>query len=445
MGKGVTLSDGSAQRLWETALGQLEVQVTRPNFETWLRGTVGLRREPHVLTVGVASDFSLEWLRSRMSGVISRTVTHIAGDRIAVQFEVLGAASIAQTVEPATPSTDEPAKRSAGADPRFTFDSLAEVESNRLAVRAARRLADAADALRLLVVWSEPGLGKTHLLHAIAHTGEAAGLRIALQTGESFVRQFGNAVRSGQPHAFNARFTDLDVLLIDDLQFLAARKGSQEQFFHIFNNLQRADCRVAFTLDAAPKDVAGLSPRLLSRLTGGLCAHISKPDHEGRLAILKSKELSLPEQALRAIAGYPSHSVAELEGALQRVLAYLDLTGLAPSAAVISDALHPFQPRSAAPNHRAVLEAICSRFTLTPEDLSGPSRARDVTYARHLAMYFLHKRLRLPYTEIGTLLGGRDHTTALSGCRRIARESTVIPATQADIDAVDAVLSSTAA
>jgi chromosomal replication initiator protein len=299
--------------------------------------------------------------------------------------------------------------------------------------------------MRLLVLWSEHGLGKTHLLHAIAHAAREQDLSAALMTAEAFVRGYGNAVRAGCPQSFAAAFADLDILLVDDLQFLAGKKGSQEQFFHVFNDLQAANCRVAVTLDSSPNEVAGLSPRLISRLCGGMVAQIGRPDDSARLTILQTKDPALPESALRAIAAYPARHVRELEGALHRVQAYIDLTGMDPTSRVVGDALHPFQPTAAAPDHRAVLEAICERFSLSTEDLAGPSRARDITYARHLAMYFLHNRVRLPYAEIGAILGGRDHTTALSACRRIKRESAVLDSTKADIEALEGAIAGSAA
>jgi chromosomal replication initiator protein len=440
LGRESPLSDRSPQRLWETALGQLQVQVTRPNYDTWLRDTVGLRLEPHALTVGVPSDFALEWLRTRMGGSISRTVSQIAGDGVAVQFEVLGATLPSSHDEhPTAQSKSEvpPAHFGIRPDHRHTFDTLAVVKSNRLAARAIRRFVDDKNAPQVLVLHSRPALGKSHLLHAAANAAKAQDLRSALMSGEWFVRHFGAAVRSGKPHTFSAQFQGLQVLLIDDLQFLAARKGSQEQFFHIFQTLYNDGCRMALTLDAAPSDVPGLAPRLLSRLSGGLCVEIHQPDADERLEILRAKAPELPESALRTISAYPSQHVSELEGVLHRVLAYTDLTGKQPSPIAINDALHPFQSERASPDHRRIIEAICSRFNVPAEDLSGPSRSREITYARHLAMYLIHKRSQLPYAEIGRLFGNRDHTTVLSGCRRIAKELNALPSTKKDVEALD--------
>jgi chromosomal replication initiator protein len=272
----------------------------------------------------------------------------------------------------------------------------------------------------------------------------ARGLSYVLVSGESFVREYGSAVREGRPHTFSAQFRNVDVLLVDDLQFLATRKASQEQFLQTFNALHAANKRIAVALDARPDDIAGFTSRLASRLSGGLCVRIDPPGPDERLAILQSKGTVLPEAALRAISAYPANHVRDLEGSLHRVEAYLDLTGAAPTPQAISTALHPFQKPASALDHHAIIEAICQRFQLAAADLTGQSRARDVTYARHLAMYLLQKHSRLPYAEIGRILGGRDHSTVLSGCKRIERETSSRPSTKIDVDALNEALTGAA-
>jgi chromosomal replication initiator protein len=446
MGKGFTLSDRPPQRLWESTLGQLELQVTRPNFETWLRGTEGLRYQDRAIVVGVRSDFALEWLRTRMSAAISRTVSQVAGAALAVEFEVLGVTPSM----PDQPNDSDPETRTTRhtlvtqPNRRLTFESFAVVRSNQLAVRAARRFIDDPASPQPLTIWSAPALGRTHLLHAIAHECAARDLSYTLVTGEAFVREYGTAVREGRPHTFSAQFRSINVLLVDDLQFMATRKGSQDQFLQTFNALHAANKRIAVTLDARPQDTRGFSAGLVSRLSGGLCVNMDRPGPDERLAILQSKGTSLPDDALRAISAFPADHVRDLEGSLHRVEAYLDLTGAAPNASTIAQALHPFQPPASPSDHRAIVLAICRRFQLAAEDLSGQSRARDVTYARHLAMYLLQKRSRLPYAEIGRILGGRDHSTVLSGCKRIERELATLPSTKADVVALDEILSGVA-
>jgi chromosomal replication initiator protein len=446
MGKEVTLSDRPPQRLWETALGQLELKVTRPNFETWLRGTIGLRFEEHALIVGVPSDFALEWLRTRMNGSVSRLVSELAGRQLAIQFEVIGVSpqedppQIVPSLEP-----ELPAEGGTPAHNGLTFDTFAVTKCNRLAARAAKRFIEDPASPQLLVLWSATGLGRSHLLNAIAHECASHKHVALLTSGESFVTDYTSAVRAGRPHAFSARFQHIDVLLLDDLQFLATRKGSQEQFFHTLNTLQTASKRIVVALDGDPRTFSGFSQRLLARLIGGLCVRIDAPDPEDRFAILKAKRTMLPDVALRAIAARPAEHVRALEGALHRTTAYIDLTGVEPTPRNVETALHPFQPPPARQDYRSIVSAICARFQMSAEDLSGPSRARDVTYARHLAMYLLQKRCRLPYSEIGRMLGGRDHSTVLSGCRRISREIDSLPSTKDDILAIDSALESGAA
>jgi chromosomal replication initiator protein len=442
------LSDRPPQRLWETALGQLELKVTRPNFETWLRGTVGLRFEEHVLIVGVPSDFALEWLRTRMNGSVSRLVSELAGRQIAVQFEVLGVTPRLDQADdqPVSQRAESPITE-VGLRPhdRLTFETFVVAKCNRLAARAAMRFLDDPSAAQLLVIWSATGLGRTHLLHAIANQCAARDQDALLMSGELFVRDYTATVRAGRPHAFSTRFQHVGILLLDDLQFLATRRGSQEQFFQTLNTLQTAGKRIVVALDADPRSFSGFSQRLLARLVGGLCVRIDAPDADDRFAILQAKQPALPDTALRAIAARPAEHVRALEGALHRVTAYIDLSGLEPTVRNIDAALHPFQPPASRMDYRSIVDAICTRFQLHADDLAGPSRARDVTYARHLAMYLLQKRSRLPYAEIGRILGGRDHSTVLSGCRRISREIDSRPSTHHDVEAIDNVLNSGAA
>ncbi len=438
----------SPQELWETVLGQLEIQVTRPNFETWLRGSAGLRIEDQVFVVGVTSDFAREWLGSRMAASIARTITHHAGEPLSVQFEVLGAplpqpqSSANGHPEPAPSAPSRPPT-----DPRFTFDTFVAHGSARLATRAAHDVASGTAKFNPLVIFGPPGLGKTHLLHAVAADASSSrGEHVIIVTGEQFVSQFGQAVRMGRPHTFSDTYHRCHLLVIDDLQFLSTRVASQEQFFHIFNSLLSTGGRVVISLDRPPSDVSGLTPHLASRLGAGLLISLTPPSEADRLAILRAKEPALPEEVFAVIAQQNCDSVRELEGALNRLTAYLDLTGLPPTSASAREALRPFRNASPTlpPPSPAIIEAVCQRFHLSQGDLAGQSRARDIAYARHIAMFILHNQAHLPLTEVGRLLGGRDHTTVLYGTRRIRREMATLPSTQADVQALTAALSGAA-
>jgi len=438
------LRDRSPQRLWETALGQLELQITKPNFDTWLRNTTGLRLDGEELVVGVPSDFTIEWLRSRMLPLIQRTASQLAGGELRVSFQVLGAALHQEGPPSGNSRAPEAAYVPAAPqlDPRLTFDMFTVLDSNRLAHRAARRLAKGEAGYYPLVLLGSPGLGKTHLLHAIGHYAANAGKRVLALTGEAFVDRYGKSVRAGHPQAFRDAFIDCDVLLLDDLQFLATRPASQEQFLHIFNLLQTAGRQVAVTLDTPAEELSGLTPSLTSRLQAGLVAHVEPPSEMERLEIVRSllarSNASLPEAIVRLIAEQPSSSIREVAGALNRVAAYAELINEPMTVEKARLALKPVStaPRRLAP--QAVLDAVCKHFNLSQEQITGPSRSRDITYARHIAMYLL--RPDHPLAEIGRLLGNRDHSTVLSGCRRIEQEQASLPQTRDDLADIQASL-----
>lgn len=435
----------SPQTLWETALGHLELQVTRPNYETWLRNTAGLEFDTDRFVVGVPSDFASEWLRSRLSGLIDRTVSQLAGTPVEVSFRVLGApaqpaAAPSLNGREPSPVADRPPP---DLDPLLTFSSFTVVKSNRFAYRAASRVGAGTSPYNLLVLVGPPGLGKTHLLHAIGHERIAAGKRVVALTAEAFVNEYGSASREGHPHTFRYLFDACDVFLLDDLPFLASRSASQEQFFHIFNILHAAGASLIITTDTPPEAIPGLTPRLRSRLQGGLSTELHLLSPAERLELLRKKatqlEQALPDEILRFIANQPSTSVRQLEGALNRAAAYADFSDAPLSIAAAEHALQPFA-KDQTPPAQLILDTVCQHFDLTLDQLRSPSRAREITFARHIAMYLLRNHGSRPLADIGRLLGGRDHSTVLTAYRRINRECSAIPQTRTHVEQIEATL-----
>ena len=440
------MSRRPADDLWDTALGQLELQVTRPNFETWLRNTTGLRYEADTLIVGVPSDFALEWLRRspRIGSLINHAVAQLASG-VSVIFEVIGVHQAPATQAPsANGHMPTPTPAPTGLNRRLTFESLAVVESNRLAFNAAQQFASGGAAYDLLVLSGPAGTGKSHLLHAIGHKVARAGRRVVLISAEAFVDKFSTAVQAGRPQTFRAAFEDCELFLLDDLHLLTTRPGSLRQLSHMLDRLSTESCAVALASDTAPAKLPGLSSRLRSRLQAGLVVDLGSPSPADRLAILKAKASGLAnrpaDSILTAIAALPGDNIHQLEGSLHRVVAYQDLTGEPVTPTTLSAALKPLAaapPRSAP---ASVLDKVGSRFGLTTQQLSGPSRSHDIAYARHLAMYLLREHGHLPLTHIGQLLGGRDHSTVLYGCRRIHRDLKTYPQTKADLQQIEAAL-----
>ena len=439
------MSDRSPQTLWETALGQLELHITRPNFDTWLRDTIGLRIDDGRFVVGVPSDFAIVWLQSRLSPLIDRTISELLGSPLSTSFEVLGA-QLTPTI--ASQNGHDPSSTASPPAPRLNrrliFDSFTVVDSNRLAYRAARRIASGENTYNPLILYGPPGLGKTHLLHAIAHEAVASSKCVILLTCKDFAELYAKTVQAGQRHTFLDAYRDCDLLLLDDLQFLATRPGSQEQFFHIFNTLYSADRPLILTSDSSPKALRGLSPQLQSRLQAGLTVELRPPSADERLSILRQKaqhlKQAIPNPILELIAQQPYHHVRELEGALKQVIARGDLAGKPLTLKLASEALAPLPSSPSRPSTNDILHTVCRHFHLSPEQLTGPSRARDITYARHIAMYLVRLHTQRPLAEIGKLFGNRDHSTVLHGCRRIEQELTSLPQTHTDIQQLQAAL-----
>lgn len=445
------MTQPSAATTWNATLGQLELLVTRANFETWLRDTVGLRHDSDRFVVGAHSDFATEWLATRLRPLISKTLARVLGHGIDVDFEVVRPdgeelPALLPAADEATPPALASGTVPPALHPALTFDTFVIGQENRMAYEAARTASRAPVSANPLLIFGASGLGKTHLLNAIGHVAHDAGRSVVYASAERFGNDYVRALGSGIER-FRARYRNCDVLLLDDVQFLEGKEKFQAEFFHAFNELHAAGKQIVVTADRMPSQLAGLSEALRSRLQWGLVADLQKPGYEMRLAILRAKAerhaASLPDSALVSIAERCCPTVRELEGYLHRVIAYVPLVGGDVTAETVSRALSPLAPpsqhgRPDAPTSDAVLEAVSAVTAIGLGDLSGRSRSRNVTYARHLAMYLLKEDARMTVAEIGRLLGNRDHSTVLAGIQRIAMEVHTRPETSADIAAARA-------
>jgi chromosomal replication initiator protein len=444
------MMDVTPAATWETTLGQLQLLVTRANYDTWLRDTIGLRHEPGRFVVGAPNDFATEWLGMRLRPLIARALAAVVGEQIHVEFEVLRA----QESDPPALLAEPPAAGPAPArrppvsapslNPTQTFETFVVGEENRLAWQAAQDALASPGSVNPLVIFGASGLGKTHLLNAIGAAAWAAGRSVVYASAERFGNDYVRALGGGL-EPFRVRYRQAEFVLIDDVQFLEGKEKFQEEFFHAFNELHAAGRQIIVTADRAP-NALHMSEGLRSRLQWGLSADLQWPGYETRLAILRAKAArhrpKLDDAALEAIAERCCPSVRELEGYLNRVVAYAPLVGGPVTREVIDRALTPLAPRSEPqpPSAEAIIEAVCRRTGSQPADLRGKSRSRDVAYARHLAMYVLKEDGRRTIAEIGRLFGGRDHSTVLSGIERIRRELNTRSETGADLAAVRATL-----
>jgi chromosomal replication initiator protein len=437
------MADPTAQRIWNTALGQLQLHVTRPNYDTWLKDTEGLRVEAGTFVVGVPTEFIKEWLSTRMRSLVSQTIGSILGRPTEVTFEIIGqnghtnghldgSLPLATGASPAQAviSSPAPAQR---LNPRYTFKSFVVADSNRMAAAAACRASeDPGTDYNPLFIHSTPGLGKTHLLQAITQHATRAKKTALYVTSEQFTNDFVTAIAKGRSDEFRRRYRSPQLLLVDDIQFLAGKGRTQEEFFYTFNDLHSNGCQLVVAADRPPSSIPGVEERLRSRFQWGLVTDIQPPDEETRLAILKAKAseqgIALPEDVARLLAERAPDNVRELEGLLNRVLAYANLIHVPVTLDAAARALAALKPTITTPAdpHR-LLEAVSSYYGISIQALAGKSRARPIAEARHTAMYLLREDAQLALKQVGLLLGHRDHSTVIHGVQKVAKSLATDP------------------
>jgi chromosomal replication initiator protein len=431
------MADPTAQRIWNTALGQLQLHVTRPNYDTWLKETEGLRVEPGHFVVGVPTEFVREWLATRMRSMVAQTIGKILGRPTEVAFEIMGrnghtnghleaTLPLATGASPAQAVISSPARQQR-LNPRYSFKNFVVADSNRMAAAAACRASENPGAdYNPLFIHSTPGLGKTHLLQAIAQRATYLKKTALYVTSEQFTNEFVTAIAQGRSDEFRRRYRSPQLLLVDDIQFFAGKGRTQEEFFYTFNDLHSDGCQVVVAGDRPPASIPGLEGRLCSRFQWGLVTDIQPPDVETRLAILdaKAKEqgVDLPSDVARLLAQRAPDNVRELEGLLNRVLAYANLIGIPVTLECATRALTALTPAVATPpDPNALLQAVSSYFGIPIPTLAGKSRARPIAEARHTAMYLLREDAQLALKQVGLLLGHRDHSTVIHGVQKVSR------------------------
>ncbi len=443
----------SPQDLWNAALGELQLQVTKPNYNTWLKDTIGIGYKNDIFTIGVPNAFIEEWLESRLSSLIKKTLTNITGKSVSIRFLVQ--ASIKP--EKKVPSCGYPfnpdfncsfqpdggtstklrnPERSRLFSSKYSFDNFVTGESNRLAYAASLEVAENPGLIfNPLYIYGDTGLGKTHLLHAIQYSATSCGNLVIYTSAEKLTNEFVNALKNNRTDEFHSKYRNVDVLLVDDVQFLSGKSQTQECFFHIFNDLHENSCQIVMTSDCAPKSINSLGKRLKSRLEWGLVADIRPPDMETRMTILKVKarqmSVDVPDDVLQYIATLFRNNARELEGGLNRVVTHSKLSGSLLDINTAIKALTFLMAKESQQNigitPKQVIDIVAGYYVIPSDSLSGKRRDRKTSHARQVAMFFLRENNHSNLTEIGRFLGGRDHSTVLHGCEKIAHEEKVNP------------------
>jgi chromosomal replication initiator protein len=427
--------DLGGQQLWQATLSELEATLPRNAFENWIRPARFVSLGPDGVTLSLENPYVANTLQSRYSDQISTAIQTLTGRYL--NINVIVEQSDREPVPAPLPVSERPAPRQLtltadhGLNPRYVFDHYIVGSSNRFAHAAAQAVAEQPGTkYNPLYVWGGVGLGKTHLLHAIGHAAleRNPDLIILYVSSETFTNDMINSLRTQRMEDFRDRYRSIDLLMIDDIQFIGGKDSTQEEFFHTFNALYQAGKQVVISSDKPPKAIAGLVDRLRSRFEGGLIADVQLPDYAMRRAIIsaKAEELgrALPEDVVEYVARRDQSNIRELEGALNRILAYVALTGKTLGVETAIEAMAEGTPsgRRTAVNPAEVVEAVAGGFRIEVKDLRGRSRSREIVVPRQIAMYLIRELTDVSLVDIGAVLGDRDHTTVMHGIDKIKRE-----------------------
>jgi chromosomal replication initiator protein len=441
-----------AKHIWRAALGELQVALSPANFETWLRHTALVDVADNRFRIAVPNGFAKDWLETRYRSLISQTLARIVGYSVVVEFVVAPSAANGAATEPAAAAQVrvEPARppvEGAGTNlnARYTFANFIVGSANRLAHAASLSVAERpGHAYNPLFLYGGVGLGKTHLMHAIGNAviGRFPRKKVVYLTSEKFTNEFITSIQQGRIDDFRNRYRRIDLLLVDDIQFIADKERTQEEFFHTFNAIHEEGKQIVLSSDRPPKAILTLEERLRSRFEWGLIADLTAPDLETRIAILRAKaeEASVPvsSDVLEFIARKVVSNIRELEGALNRVVAYASMgampIGIELAQAVLSNVLYNPKKRLVTPEK--IARAVAEYYGVDMEALRGQKRDKAIVVPRQIAMFLMREETDVSLLRIGAELGGRDHSTVLHACDKINREVAINDDMRRDLAAV---------
>lgn len=425
---------------WTQTLALIAKELSKPSYETWLKSTRALALYDNTLVVAAPNEFAREWIEARYTPLLQRALHQVTGrdlnlSLIIPEDEINAIPGTATDVEQ---ESLPPPTRPASADflqsplnPKYTFETFVVGNNNRLSHAAALAVAEApAKAYNPLFIYGGVGLGKTHLMQAIGHfvLNHNPNVRVAYVTSETFTNDLINSIRDDKTLDFRNRYRNIEVLLVDDIQFLAGKERTQEEFFHTFNALHAANKQLVISSDRPPKDIPTLEERLRSRFEWGLLSDIQPPDLETRIAILRKKAelegLSVPDDVMLYIASRIEKNIRELEGALIRVVALSSLSGQRITTELATQALKDMFSHSAKRELSISLiqEVVARHYDVSVEDLKLKKRTRSIAFPRQVAMYLARELTDFSLPRIGEGFGGRDHTTVLHACEKINKQ-----------------------
>ncbi len=438
--------------IWQAALGELELALSKANFTTWFKNTCILESYNGEYTIGVPNAFTEEWLKNKYHKHISQVIQNVTSSRVTKLSYALNTAK-AKSEEPKkspeqitteTHTQHAPQnnsvfteKKDNSLNPKYIFDTYVVGSSNKLAHAAANAIADNPGInYNPFFIYGGVGLGKTHLIQSIGNTvlERNPNAKVVYVTCEKFTDDFINYIRKEKGHSntstFKSKYRTADILIVDDIQFLSGKEGTQEEFFHTFNELYQNNKQVILTSDRPPKAITALEDRLLSRFEGGMVADVTLPDQETRKAILqnkcKEKNIELSDDVINYIAENIKNNIRELEGALSRLIAHCQLNNANASIDTAKSVLSSIisSPQATALTPKKILDTVSLFYDLKPDQLIAKNRKKEIAWPRQIAMYLMREEAKTSYPSIGHELGGRDHTTAMHAYEKVSRALT---------------------
>ena len=422
------------QQLWQAILGSLEVSLSKANFNTWFKNTLIIERGADHIIIGVPSAFNRDWISAKYHQEMLKSLKGIAPEIKEIKYQ-LGNQPTTQAsqqtnmfkkTESASLTKEKPSAFTSGLNPKYTFETLIIGKNNELAHAASQAVAkNPGTQYNPLFIYGGVGLGKTHLMQAVGHRIlESSHKKILYVTSEKFTNDYINAISQKRMDDFKKAYREVDALLIDDIQFLAGKEGTQEEFFHTFNELRDNGKQIIITSDRPPKEIPAIEQRLISRFEWGMIADIQAPDLETRMAILRTKMekrgVQMPEEILFYIAENIQNNVRELEGALNRLAIYqqMDNRGLVLEQAkgILASIVGAKKKVTSA---KKIAEVVAEFYNISMEDLVKQSRKKEFVKPRQIAMYLIRRELDSSFPSIGDFFGGRDHTTVMHAVEKM--------------------------
>jgi len=429
--------------LWQAVLGEIELSVSRASYLTWFKNTTLLRQKDDILVIGVPNVFIKQQLERKFNQLVADTLKkngvtperieykiHTPANRLSKRVDdesIVIATNTDKTSRPATTLTHTYRQ---GLNEKYTFENFVVGSGNELAYAACQAIAqNPGTKYNPLFVYGGVGIGKTHLIQAVGNAilAKNPAAHVVYISTEQFVQEFLDAIRYKKNTDFAGFYRSADVLIVDDVQFIAGKEKTQEEFFHTFNALHQANKQIIISSDKPPKDVPTLEDRLRSRFAWGMSIDMQAPDFETRCAIIQTKATShdivLPQPVVEYLATHIQTNIRELEGALNQLLAFCEMRGLEPELQIVSSLLGANKSRPKHVSAKQIIERTARHFQIPLEEILGPKRDKDIVVPRQVAMYMLRSELHLSFPKIARELGRKDHTTAIHSVDKIEKES----------------------